>query len=48
MHLLSQPPTGGPSVATVPHVVTPSASARCTRDGCGRVRTDPIHLVPDA
>ena len=44
MHLLSHPPSAGPSVATVPHIVTPtSSSARCAREGCGRPMNDPIH-----
>jgi hypothetical protein len=46
MHLLSHP-ASGPSVATVPHIVTPNASARCARDGCDRARTDPIHTIPE-
>ncbi len=46
MHLLSHP-ASGPSVATVPHIVTPNASARCARDGCDRVLTDPIHTIPE-
>jgi hypothetical protein len=46
MHLLSHP-ASGPSVATVPHVVTPTESAHCARDGCGRGRSDPIHRIPD-
>ena len=46
MHLLSHP-APGPSVATVPHIVTPNESARCARDGCDRVRTDSIHTIPE-
>ena len=45
IHLLSRPASAGPSVATVPHIVTPTTSARCARDGCDRARNDPIHNV---
>ena len=46
MHLLFAP-APGPSVSTVPNIVTPSTSARCTRDGCDRPRADPIHQLPE-
>ena len=46
MQMLSHPPSAGPSVATVPHVMTPvSSSARCAREGCGRPMNDPVHQV---
>ena len=47
MHLLSHPASAGPSVATVAHIVTPTESAHCAHDGCDRVRTDPIHTIPE-
>ena len=44
MQMLTHPPSAGPSVATVPHVMTPmTSSERCARDGCGRPFNDPIH-----
>jgi hypothetical protein len=45
MHLLAR----GLStpVAMVPNIVTPTETAHCGRDGCGRVRTDSIHTVPE-
>jgi hypothetical protein len=46
LHLLFAP-APGPSVATVPNIVTPTTSARCTRDGCDRPRADPIHRLPE-
>jgi hypothetical protein len=46
MHLLSHP-APGPSVASVPHIVTPTSSAVCARDGCGRPQADPIHTIPE-
>jgi hypothetical protein len=46
MTMASHPPSAGPSIATVPHVITPtSASTLCTREGCGRPKSDPIHQV---
>jgi hypothetical protein len=48
MHLLSHTASAGPSVATVPNIVTPTESAHCARDGCDRARHDPIHTIPDA
>jgi hypothetical protein len=48
MHLLSHPASAGPSVATVPNIVTPTESAHCARDGCDRARHDPIHTIPEA
>jgi hypothetical protein len=46
LHLLSHPTSGGPSVATVPHVATPiSSSERCARERCGRPPNDPIHRI---
>jgi hypothetical protein len=47
MHLLSHPASSGPSIATVPHIVTPTTSSRCARSGCDRVRNDPIHHIAD-
>ena len=43
MHLLAR----GLStpVAMVPNIVTPTETAHCGRDGCGRIRTDPIHTI---
>jgi hypothetical protein len=46
MHMLFAP-AAGPSVASVPNVVTPVTSATCARDGCGRPRADAIHRVPE-
>ena len=47
MTMASQPPSAGPSVATVPHVLTPISAGRlCTREGCGRTMSDPIHRNP--
>ena len=46
MHLLSHP-TAGPSAAAVPHIVTPTSSARCAHEGCDRVPGDPIHTIPE-
>jgi hypothetical protein len=45
MHLLARG-TSTP-VAQVPNIVTPTETAVCGRDGCGRVRTDPIHRIPE-
>jgi hypothetical protein len=45
IHLLFNP--AGPTVASVPNIVTPSTSARCTRDGCDRPRGDAIHRLPE-
>ncbi len=47
MHLLFDPASAGPSVATVPQIVTPVTSERCARDGCDRPRSDPIHRIPE-
>ena len=46
MHLLSHV-APGPTVASVPHIVTPTSSARCAREGCDRVPGDPIHTIPE-
>ena len=46
MHLLAR--GASTPVAQMPHIVTPTDSAQCSRDGCGRVRTDPIHTIPEA
>jgi hypothetical protein len=46
MQMLSHPPSAGPSVATVPLVMTPTTSSeRCARAGCGRPANDPIHQI---
>ena len=45
MHMLFAP--AAPSMASVPNVVTPVTSARCARDGCDRLRADPIHRLGD-
>ena len=45
IHLLFNP--AGPTVASVPNIVTPSTSARCARDGCDRPRSDLIHRIPE-
>ena len=46
MQLLSHPRSAGPSVATVPHIVTPTSSdERCER--CDRTSNDPIHRIPE-
>ena len=47
MHLLSHPAAGPASLATVAHIVTPTETAHCARDGCGRVPSDPIHRIPE-
>jgi hypothetical protein len=44
MTMAAMPPSAGPSIATVPHVLTPvSASTLCSREGCGQPKGDPIH-----
>jgi hypothetical protein len=45
MRMFSQPPAAGPSIATVPTVMTPVTSTDCARQGCGRARNDPIHRI---
>jgi hypothetical protein len=46
MAMASHPPSAGASIATVPHVITPtSASTLCTREGCGRPKSDAIHQI---
>ena len=45
MRMFSQPPAAGPSIATVPTVMTPVTSTECARQGCGRARNDPIHRI---
>lgn len=45
MHLLAR--GSSTPVAQIPHIVTPTASAHCSRDGCGHGRTDPIHRLPE-
>ena len=46
MHLLARG-TSTP-VAMVPNIVTPTETAVCAHDGCGRSRSDPIHRLPEA
>jgi hypothetical protein len=46
MHLLYAP-APGPTVASVPNVITPATSARCAREGCDRPQSDPIHRLPE-
>ena len=45
MHLLAR--GASTPVAQVPNIVTPTETAHCGRDGCGRVRSDPIHTIPE-
>jgi hypothetical protein len=45
MRMFSQPPAAGPSIATVPTVMTPVTSTECARKGCGRATNDPIHRI---
>lgn len=47
VHLLYAP-APGPTVASVPNIVTPATSARCVHDGCDRPRSDPIHRPAEA
>jgi hypothetical protein len=45
MHLLAR--GASTPVAQMPHIVTPTETAVCGRDGCGRVKGDPIHTIPE-
>ena len=47
IHLIPQPPGAGPSITTVPTVITPITSTDCARRGCGRPQGDPIHRIAD-
>jgi hypothetical protein len=47
MRMFSQPPSAGPSIATVPNLMTPVTSTECARAGCGRARNDAIHRIPE-
>ncbi|HEU0243268.1 MAG TPA: hypothetical protein VFQ75_05140 [Candidatus Limnocylindrales bacterium] len=46
IHMLYRPPVG-PTVASVPNMVTPADSARCARARCDRPRADPIHRIAE-
>ena len=45
MHLLARG-TSTP-IAMTPNIVTPTATAVCAREGCGRGGGDPIHRMPE-